>query len=99
VRTFAEMAFREVGIEIEWRGVGVEEKGFDPTTGRVLIEIDPRYFRPTEVDLLLGDPSKARSQLGWAAKTPLSELVREMVASDLAEIETRNARPHVVANH
>lgn len=99
VRTFAEMAFREVGIEIEWRGVGVEEKGFDPTTGRVLIEIDPRYFRPTEVDLLLGDPSKARSQLGWAAKTPLSELVREMVASDLAEIETRNARPHVVASH
>ena len=99
VRTFAEMAFREVGIEIEWRGVGVEEKGSDPSTGRVLIEIDPRYFRPTEVDLLLGDPSKALSQLGWAAKTPLSELVREMVASDLAEIETRNARPHVVANH
>ena len=99
VRTFAEMAFRETGIDLHWRGEGVDEKGFDPRNGKVLIEIDPRYFRPTEVDLLLGDPSKARQQLGWSAKTPLSDLVREMVASDLAEIDARIMRPHVVANH
>ncbi len=99
VRKFAEMAFREVGVEVEWRGSGVDEKGYDPKTGKLLVEIDPRYFRPTEVDLLLGDPSKARKKLGWTAKTPLSDLVREMVQSDLAEIESRNSRTHVVANH
>jgi GDPmannose 4,6-dehydratase len=99
VRKFAEMAFREVGVEVEWRGSGVDEKGYDPKTGKLLVEIDPRYFRPTEVDLLLGDPSKARKKLGWTAKTPLSDLVREMVQSDLAEIDSRNTRTHVVANH
>lgn len=99
VRSFAEMSFRELGIDIVWQGEGVDEKGLDARSGKILIEVDPRYFRPTEVELLLGDPSKARRQLGWSAKTPLSELVREMVQSDLAEIDSRNARPHVVANH
>jgi GDPmannose 4,6-dehydratase len=99
VRSFVEMSFREVGISIEWRGEGVDEKGLDASSGKVLIEIDPRYFRPTEVDLLLGDPSKARKQLGWTAKTPLSELVREMVQHDLAEVDSIAKRTHVVANH
>lgn len=99
VRSFVEMSFREVGIDIEWRGQGVEEQGLDARSGKVLIEIDPRYFRPTEVDLLLGDPSKARKLLGWTAKTPLSALVREMVQADLSEIDARTARTHVVANH
>jgi GDPmannose 4,6-dehydratase len=99
VRKFAEMSFREVGIDIEWKGAGVEEKGYDRSTEKVLIEVDPRYFRPTEVDLLLGDATKAQKQLGWSAKTPLSDLVKEMVQSDLSEIDARNLRPHVVANH
>ena len=99
VRSFAEMAFREVGMEIEWRGQGVDEKGVDPKTGKILVEVDPRYFRPTEVELLLGDATKAHNKLGWTAKTPLSDLVREMVQSDLVEIDSRSTRTHVVANH
>ncbi len=84
VRAFAEMAFHEAGIEIRWQGTGVEEKGLCQKTGRVLVEVDPRYYRPTEVDLLLGDPAKAQAQLGWSATTPLEDMVREMVRSDLA---------------
>ena len=99
VRAFAEMAFREVGVKLEWRGAGVDEKGLDASTGKTLIEVDPRYFRPTEVDLLLGDPSRARDRLGWSAKTPLRELVREMVAWDLADIATRAPGRHVAASH
>jgi GDPmannose 4,6-dehydratase len=85
VRTFAELAFAELGMELEWVGSGVEEKGIDKATGRVLIEVDPRYFRPTEVDLLLGDPSKAKRVLGWEPKVKLPELVRMMVQADLEE--------------
>ncbi|MBM3560130.1 MAG: GDP-mannose 4,6-dehydratase [Alphaproteobacteria bacterium] len=84
VRSFVERAFAETGRRIEWRGSGVDEQGIDAATGNVLVAIDPRYFRPTEVDLLLGDPSKARRVLGWQARTTLAELVREMVAADLA---------------
>ena len=84
VREFVEMAFREVDIDIEWEGVGVEEKGRCSKTGRLLIEVLPRYFRPTEVDLLLGDASKAKKILGWEAKTSLEELVKMMVKSDIA---------------
>ncbi len=84
VRAFAEMAFHEAGIEIRWQGTGVDEKGICQKTGRVLVEVDPRYYRPTEVDLLLGDPAKAQAQLGWSATTPLEDMVREMVRSDLA---------------
>jgi len=83
VRTFAEWAFEDAGIKLEWRGKGVEERGYDVATGRVLIEIDPRYFRPTEVDLLIGDPGKAHQKLGWRHETPVRELAREMVAVDL----------------
>jgi GDPmannose 4,6-dehydratase len=83
VRQFAEWAFQDVGIDIEWRGTGLEEKGFDRANGRCLVEIDPRYFRPTEVDFLLGDASKARQQLGWRHETTVRELVREMVAEDV----------------
>ena len=76
--------FAHVGKRIEWRGKGVEEKGIDARSGRVLIEVDPRYFRPTEVDLLLGDPSKAHQRLGWRHKTTFDQLVKEMVEADLA---------------
>ncbi|MBB3267891.1 GDPmannose 4,6-dehydratase [Azospirillum sp. OGB3] len=84
IREFVELAFGHVGRRIEWRGTGVDEKGIDADTGDVLIEVDPRYFRPTEVDLLLGDPSKARDRLGWTYTTSFADLVREMMESDLA---------------
>ena len=87
VRSFVELAFACLGRTIEWRGKGVDEKGIDAASGDVLIEIDPRYFRPTEVDLLLGDPAKARAQLGWHHRTSFEELVREMVDIDLAAAE------------
>jgi GDPmannose 4,6-dehydratase len=83
VRSFVEMAFAEVGRAIEWKGTGVDEVGIDAQSGQILVEVDPAYFRPTEVDLLIGDPSKALRDLGWKYTTPLSELVKEMVASDL----------------
>ncbi|MES0100061.1 GDP-mannose 4,6-dehydratase [Mesorhizobium sp. M0019] len=83
VRKFVELAFAEVGVRIQWNGTGVDEKGVDTKTGRILVEVDPRYFRPTEVDLLLGDPSKAERILGWKATTSLDEMVGEMVQSDL----------------
>lgn len=87
VREFVELAFREVGKTIRWEGKGISEKGVDAESGRVLIEIDPRYFRPTEVDLLLGDPSKAFSKLGWKAGVSFIDLVKEMVAEDLKTME------------
>src|SRR6266571_4956262 len=86
VREFAEKAFACIGRTIEWRGSGLKEQGLDKRDGRVLIEIDPHYFRPTEADALLGDPSKARQRLGWRHKVKFDELVREMVEADLAEL-------------
>jgi GDPmannose 4,6-dehydratase len=86
VREFVELAFGEVGIEIEWQGDGVDEAGIDNVTGNVLIEIDPRYYRPTEVDILKGNPSKAKEKLGWEAKVGLQELVKMMVEVDLKKI-------------
>ena len=83
IRDFCLMTFRELGIELEFTGEGVNEKGIDTATGRVLIEVDPRYFRPAEVDLLLGDSTKARRELGWMPKYNLQMLVKEMVESDL----------------
>lgn len=85
VRDFVGMVFQELGMTIEWRGEGVGEHGIDAATGKVVVEVDPRYFRPTEVDLLLGDPSKARQKLGWQPQTDLKALVREMVEADQAE--------------
>jgi GDPmannose 4,6-dehydratase len=82
VREFIGKAFAELGIAIEWRGVGAAEKGIDAADGRELIEIDPRYFRPTEVDFLQGDPAKAKKELGWAPKMKFDELVKMMVRED-----------------
>jgi len=82
VREFVELAFREVGVEIEWQGEGIDEVGVDVVTGDVIVMIDPRYYRPTEVELLMGDPSKAKENLGWEAKMELEELVRVMIDSD-----------------
>lgn len=83
VREFVVLAGAELGMRIEWRGTGVEERGIDARTGRVMVRVDPRYFRPTEVDTLLGDASKAERQLGWRAETTFAALVKEMVAADL----------------
>jgi GDPmannose 4,6-dehydratase len=87
VRDFVEAAFKEVGIDMVWQGSGVDEKGLDKATGNILVEVDPRYFRPTEVELLLGDPSKAKAKLGWEPKTTLPELVGMMVREDLKSAE------------
>jgi GDPmannose 4,6-dehydratase len=83
VRTFVEWAFEDVGVKLEWRGSGVDEKGYCTETGKCLIEVDPRYFRPTEVELLIGDPSKAHAKLGWKHETSVRDLAREMVQHDL----------------
>lgn len=83
VRQFAEWAFADVGITLRWSGAGVEEKGYCAATGRCLVEVDPRYFRPTEVDLLIGDPTKAHAKLGWRHETSVRALVREMVEADV----------------
>lgn len=83
VRQFVEAAFTEVGIHVRWEGEGVNEKGIDVKSGKVLVEVDPRYFRPTEVETLLGDPSKAREKLGWEATITLDQMVAEMVREDL----------------
>ncbi|CAM3243734.1 GDP-mannose 4,6-dehydratase [Sphingomonas zeae] len=83
VRTFVEWAFADVGITLRWEGTGVDEKGYCAETGKCLIEVDPRYFRPTEVDLLIGDPTKAKTKLGWVHQTSVRELAREMVLADL----------------
>jgi GDPmannose 4,6-dehydratase len=92
VRCFVELAFAETGRHIIWEGVGIDEVGKDAKNGDILISIDPVYFRPTEVDLLLGDPAKAQRELGWKHTTPLAQLVKEMVAADLAEMKaTRRA--------
>jgi GDPmannose 4,6-dehydratase len=91
VRYFVEQAFEATGVTIEWRGEGIDEKGYCTETGQLLIEVDPRYFRPTEVDLLIGDASKARERLGWEAKTPLLDLIREMVAEDMKAIPIETA--------
>ena len=95
VRRFCEMAFSAAGLELAWEGAGEDEKGYDADTGRCLVEVDPRYYRPTEVHQLLGDAEKAREQLGWTPSTSLEQMAEEMVASDLED-----AREDVVVeNH
>ena len=83
VKHFCNLAFAHVGINLEWKGAGVDEKAHDAKTGKVLIEIDPKYFRPTEVDLLIGNPAKARTKLGWQHKHTLEQLVNDMVKADV----------------
>jgi GDPmannose 4,6-dehydratase len=94
VRDFVEWAFEDVGIALEWKGEGVDEKGWCKTSGKCLVEVDPRYFRPTEVDLLIGDASKAHQKLGWRHETPVRELCREMVAADLAAYKAGTTPAH-----
>jgi GDPmannose 4,6-dehydratase len=92
VREFVERAFARIGREIIWRGSDVDEKGIERSSGAVLVEIDPRYFRPTEVDTLLGDPSKARAKLGWRHKTSFDQLVLDMVDADIVAVGDMQAR-------
>ncbi|WP_075772097.1 GDP-mannose 4,6-dehydratase [Aerophototrophica crusticola] len=102
VREFVELAFAEVGRKVTWQGAGVEEQGIDAASGKVLVRIDPTYFRPTEVDLLLGDPSKARAKLGWQHKVTFPELVRDMVAADLGVVAAEHGiktPPKATGNH
>lgn len=88
VREFCELAFRETGIELEWQGTGIEEKGISRADGRVLVEVDPKYFRPAEVETLLGDPTKAKTELGWnPRKTSFEDLVKIMVRHDMEYIK------------
>ena len=92
VRDFVEEAFRHVGRDIQWQGAGVEEKGLDAKSGDVLVQVDPRYFRPSEVDLLIGDPTKAREKLGWHHSVSFSALVQEMVEADLDTVKGESER-------
>jgi len=91
VREFVELAFAEVGIDIQWQGTGADERGICGKTKRTLVSIDPRYFRPTEVDHLLGNPAKARAKLNWKHKIGFRQLVREMVAIDLELLSSRGS--------
>lgn len=100
VREFATLAFREVGIRLEWKGCGVEEQGIDIATGRVLVEVDPKYFRPCEVDQLLGDPTKAKTLLRWnPTKTSFEELVRIMVEADMRFVRKLHMRAEIDTSH
>lgn len=85
IRDFCNMAFKEVGIELQWKGHGVNEKGINKENGKTIIEVDPKYFRPTEVDLLLGNATKARKKLGWEPKYDLPMLVKDMIKEDMKE--------------
>lgn len=86
VREFVELTFKEVGVEIEWKGTGVEERGYNKATGEVLVEVNPKYFRPAEVELLWGDGTKAERELGWRRKVDFQGLVRMMIDADMREI-------------
>jgi GDPmannose 4,6-dehydratase len=94
VRDFVDAAAKEVGMELAWKGNGVQEHALD-VQGNYVVRVDPRYFRPTEVETLLGDPTKAREKLGWQAKVSFAELVAEMMVADLAEAE----RDELVKRH
>jgi GDPmannose 4,6-dehydratase len=94
VRELVETAFGEVGVALEWRGSGAEEKGYATGTGRLLVEVDPRYFRPTEVEVLCGDPRKAHKMLGWHHRAHFRDLIKEMVAEDLRVVHELKTHRH-----
>ncbi len=94
VREFVRWAFEDAGIPIEFKGEGIDEKGYAKTDGRLMVEVDPRYFRPTEVELLLGDPTKAKEKLGWVHETGPRELAREMVEADMKIMHDAQIDPH-----
>ncbi|MDU1277992.1 MAG: GDP-mannose 4,6-dehydratase [Clostridium sp.] len=98
VREFVELAFAEVGIEIEWKGTGVNEKGYDKETGKLLVDVNPRYFRPAEVELLWGDATKAERELGWERKISFKNLVSMMVDADMKEIAGLGAQEFIARN-
>ena len=83
VREFVELAFKEVGVDIEWKGTGVDEKGYCKKTGKLLVDVNPHFFRPAEVELLWGDSTKAEKELGWQRKVSFPELVKMMVREDM----------------
>jgi GDPmannose 4,6-dehydratase len=87
VRDFADMAFHHAGIEIEWKGSGLDEVGIDKATGKVLVKVNPQFFRPAEVEVLLGNPAKAEKELGWKRNISFSQLVQRMVENDLRLVE------------
>jgi len=89
VREFCTLAFKELDIELEWNGKNENEKGIEKRTGQVLVEVDPGYYRPTEVDLLIGDASKAREKLGWQPKVKFEELIKIMVSADFQKVKKR----------
>lgn len=98
VREFVELAFKEIGITIAWKGKGVEEVGYDKNTGRILVEVNPRYFRPAEVELLWGDCSKAESELGWKRSVDFKGLVKMMVEADMKEIAGCSSKDYIKKN-
>lgn len=89
VKEFIEVAFGELGMQLKWEGKGVDERGIDLKTGKILVGVDPLYFRPTEVDLLIGDASKAKAKFGWEPKIKFEELAKMMVNSDFEKIKKR----------
>jgi len=97
VKEFVELSFKEVSIDIEWRGTGVDEKGHDRATGKILVDINPRYFRPAEVELLWGDSTKAEEELGWERKISFENLVKMMVDSDMKEIAGKGTKEYLEA--
>lgn len=98
VREFVELAFKEVGVTIEWRGTGVDEKGYDHRSGKLLVDVNSRYFRPTEVELLWGDPGQAERELGWKRRVDFKGLVRMMVEADMREVAGLNINSYLEAS-
>jgi GDPmannose 4,6-dehydratase len=92
VREFATIAFAELGINLEWKGKGIDEKGIDKQTGKTLVEVDKEYFRPTEVEMLIGDYSKAKRLLGWKPNVTFNELVKLMVKADWEKRDNQNSK-------
>ena len=92
VREFVELSFKALGIDVKWQGEGVDEIGIDAATGKTIVKINPKFYRPAEVDLLLGNPAKAEKELGWVREVSFKELVERMVKNDLALVEKEIAR-------